>query len=181
MRTIDHWKYAKRMTKDLAISRVKKLAFQIGCVMPDFNKFSYMGHHINDWALGHSFRVRRREIVSFFEHAFRDSVFWWYKAGLRIHYLGDSFSRPHNPEFGYDSKSHVAYEWDLHDRMQPVLRKSPFAHAKVTGSLGRWLSRRHEKYMKTTTGIEDDARYIDSTLMGFWDYVREHVLPSGKK
>lgn len=176
MRTIDHWTYAERMMKDLKMSRAKKLAFQLGCVMPDFNKFSYMGHHLNDWAKGHSFKVRRREIHTFFDRPCRDTVLWWFLAGLKVHYLGDSFSRPHNPEFGYDSDAHVNYEWKLHNHTHLVLKHRPYRPAKVSGSLAHWLSRRHERYMKLTRGVRDDAYFIDTTLMGFWEWMKKNVL-----
>lgn len=181
MRTIDHWEYAKLMMKDVRIPKPCRLAFEIGCVMPDFNKFSYMGHHVNDWTKGHSFGVRRREIIRFFEKPYHQTVLWWYLAGLKIHYLGDSFSRPHNPEFGYSSKEHVAYEWKLHDATQKLLRdirSHRFAPARVDQDLRRWLHTRHLRYMRQTKGVEDDLYYIDSTLMGFWNWIRKNVLPS---
>ena len=178
MRTIDHWNYAKRMVRPLHISKTEKLAFCLGCVMPDYNKFSYMGYHINDWSYGHSYAVRREEIVSFFGKAYRDSWLWWYSAGLRFHYLGDSFSRPHNPAFHYGSKEHVKYEWRLHHLTEKILRTRPFDQAAVTGSFGQWLSMRHKAYMRNSKGITDDAYYIDSTLMGAWNWVKEKVLPA---
>jgi len=178
MRTIDHWEYAKLMDRELLLPPRMKLAFQIGCVMPDFNKFSYMGHHRKDWANGHSFRVRRREIISFFQKPYHHTTLWWFLAGLKIHYLGDSFSRPHNPEFGYNSKDHVAYEWKLHDLTQKLLKsKKHFHPAKVDGGLGHWLNARHHRYMKRTKGTGEDLYYIDSTLLGFWNFVKDEVLP----
>ena len=177
MRTEDHLDYARRMVDGLKISPWQKRAFKLGCIIPDYNKFTYMGHHLSDWSLGHSYHVRKREIVEFFSKPYTGSLLWWYRAGLRIHYLGDSFSRPHNPEFGYRSRPHVAYEWKLHDLMQQVLEERRFRAAKVRGDLRSWLERRHRHYMKATEGIRQDSYFIDTPLMGVCDWVKEHRLP----
>lgn len=178
MRTEDHLDYARLMVDRLNISPWKKRAFKLGCIMPDYNKFTYMGHHLSDWSLGHSYRVRKKEIIHFFRRPYADNILWWYQAGLRIHYLGDSFSRPHNPEFGYRSRPHVAYEWKLHDVMQQILRDRRFHAARVRGDFRSWLEQRHASYMEATKGIEQDSYFIDTTLMGVWNWVERHVLPS---
>lgn len=182
MRTIDHWEYAKLMIKDIHVPCRMKLAFMFGSVMPDFNKFSYMGHHVKDWARGHSFRVRRKEIIHFFRRHYRHSSVWWFLAGLKFHYLGDSFSRPHNPEFGYSSKDHVAYEWELHYAVRELLASGRhYPPAKVTGNLNRWLNDRHRQYLRKSTGIREDVYYLDSSLMGLWDFFINFTLAGLQK
>ena len=178
MRTEDHLVYARRMVDHLKISRPKRLAFKLGCIMPDYNKFTYLGHHVRDFSQGHSYRARKREIAVFFHRPYRGTLIWWYRAGLRIHYLGDSFSRPHQPEFNYKSKPHVSYEWELHDLMAEFLHgPGKWTAAHVSKPLHLWLEERHETYMKETRGQEDDSYYIETTLMGVWHWVEMHKLP----
>ena len=171
MRTEDHSYLARKMIAQLDIGPWQKAAFVLGNIEPDYNRFSYLGKKKTYFANGHSYRCRRRQIIEFFERPYQNNVFWWRQAGIVFHYLTDSFSRPHNPEFGYRSAAHVEYEIALHEIAQRAMRNNPWKIPKVDRTLKGWLERRHAHYMKRTKGIQDDCYYIYTTVMAVWNWV----------
>lgn len=173
METKDHYALARSMTEHLNISKWKKAAFSFGNIEPDFNRFSYMGRKKEHFANGHSYQCRKPQIFEFMEKPYRDNILWWYRAGKTFHYLTDSFSRPHNPEFGYRSAAHVKYEIRLHDIFRRALRGNPWKLPQVEGELRDWLEIRHLRYMGRTKDIQDDCYYIYTTVMAVWNWMVE--------
>ena len=110
------------------------------------------------------------------EKPYQDSVLWWYRAGKVFHYIGDSFSRPHNPEFGYRSAAHVKYEFGLHDIVQRALRGNPWKIPVIRKNLKTWLELRHQLYMDRTKGAQDDCYYIFTTMMAVWNWMVNQKL-----
>lgn len=173
MKTEDHKLLAKTMTEHLNISKWQKRAFVFGSIEPDFNRLSYMGHKKEHFANGHSYHCRKKQIFAFMKKPYQDSVFWWYRAGKAFHYLEDSFSRPHNPEFGYRSAAHVKYEIGLHEIVQRAIGGNPWKIPKVDQELKPWLELRHQHYMEKTKGIQEDCYYIYTTVMAVWNWMIE--------
>ena len=171
MQTQDHHALAKAMTEQLNIGKWKKAAFRLGNVEPDFNRFTYMGRKKEHFANGHSYECRKKEIVEFLDKPYQDTVWWWHRAGIVFHYLTDSFSRPHNPEFGYSSKDHVKYGIALHDIVKRAIKGNPWKIPEVDRDLKYWLEARHTLYMDRTKGIQDDCYYIYTTVMAVWKWV----------
>ena len=171
MQTQDHHALARLMTENLNIGRWKKAAFCFGNIEPDFNRISYMGKKKEHFANGHSYQCRKKQIVDFLEKPYSGSILWWYRAGKAFHYLSDSFSRPHNPEFGYKSAAHVKYEIDLHDIVKRALAGNPWKIPEIDRDLKSWLEMRHSLYMDRTKGIQDDCYYIYTSVMAVWNWV----------
>lgn len=176
MKTQDHYDLAKFMIEPMNISRWKKAAFCFGNIEPDYNRLSYMGRKKEHFANGHSYQCRKKQIFAFMEKPHQDSVLWWYRAGKVFHYIGDSFSRPHNPEFGYRSAAHVKYEFGLHDIVQRALRGNPWKIPVIRQNLKTWLELRHQLYMDRTKGAQDDCYYIFTTMMAVWNWMVDQKL-----
>ncbi|MDD2959980.1 MAG: zinc dependent phospholipase C family protein [Lachnospiraceae bacterium] len=176
MQTEDHYLLSKKMMGCLKLGRSRKAAFSFGNIEPDFNRFSYMGRKKEHFGNGHSYQCRKKEIFVFFQKPYEDSILWWYRAGKAFHYLTDSFSRPHNPEFRYKSAAHIKYEIELHDLTKRVMQNSFWEIPRIEGDLMPWLEQRHRQYMGRTKGIKDDCYYIYTTVMAVWNWVMEHKL-----
>ncbi len=176
MQTEDHHALAKAMTKNLNISKWKRAAFLFGNIEPDFNRISYMGHKKEHFGNGHSYECRKKQIFKIFDGPYRDSIWWWYRTGKAFHYLTDSFSRPHNPEFGYHSAAHVKYEIGLHEIFRRVLKNNPWKIPKIEQNPKRWLEARHDHYMERTKKAQDDCYYIYTTVLAVWNWMVEEKL-----
>lgn len=176
MKTKDHYELARLMSEPLNISGSKKAAFCCGNIEPDFNRFSYLGKNREHFANGHSYQCRKRQIIAFMEKPCTGTVLWWYRAGKAFHYLTDSFSRPHNPEFRYSSTTHIKYEMGLHDIMHRALKGNPWKIPKVDRDLRTWLEIRHAQYMDRTKGVQDDCYYIYTSVMAVWNWMVDEKL-----
>ena len=173
MRTEDHYALAKELSDRLNISRWNKMAFLFGNIEPDYNRISYMGLHKEHFSLGHSYNCRKGQIRATMNREYTGSLLWWFRCGKAFHYLTDSFSRPHNPEFGYNSPAHVAYERKLQDSFRRALKNNPWKVPVVEGDLKTWIERRHRVYMDRTKGMQDDCYYIITTVTAVWNWMIE--------
>lgn len=176
MKTQDHHDLARFLIRPMNISRWKKAAFCFGNIEPDYNRLSYMGRKKEHFANGHSYQCRKKQIFAFMDQPYRDSILWWYRAGKVFHYIGDSFSRPHNPEFGYRSAAHVKYEFGLHDLVQRAMKGNPWKIPRIRQDFKTWLEVRHQLYMDRTKEAQDDCYYILTTLEAVWNWMVENKL-----
>ena len=180
MRTEDHFLLAAELTRTYDIGWLNRRMFLLGNIEPDYNRLSYLGHHVTYFSLGHSFKARKRRYRRFFrhmKHLHKHSPLWWFEAGRTFHYMTDSFTRPHNPEFGYRSPEHIAYEHDLKKIFFYRLkhRKKLWTTPVITGNPFEWIYARHEEYLSRTKGIEDDAYYICTTIPAVWNWLTAHL------
>ncbi len=177
MVTRDHHALARALTQKLNISKWKKAAFALGNIEPGYNRISYMGHRSEYFSNGHSYQCRKKWIFSFMEKPYRNTLLWWYRAGKAFHYMADSFSRPHNSEFGYSSGEHVKYEKELHEIFKRSLKGNPWKIPRVEPDFRSWLETRHLRYLARTRGIQDDCFYIFTTVEAAWEWLVETKLP----
>ena len=86
-----------------------------------------------------------------------------------MHYLTDSFTRPHNERFGYVSKKHTEYESFLHQYFKNKMqnRESWFfrEREKPLKRLDLWLDKIHTEYLEKSVSVQDDFNYILSVTM----------------
>lgn len=176
MKTEDHLALARSLTRPMNISRWQKEAFCFGNIEPDYNRLSYLGHRKEHFSNGHSYQCRKKYIFEFMSRPYQDNVLWWYRAGKVFHYMTDSFCRPHNPEFGYNSAAHVKYEFGLHDIFKRAMKGNPWKIPKVEPDLRSWLETRHLRYMARTKGVQDDCYYIITTVTAVWNWMVENKI-----
>lgn len=175
--TKDHLLLARELACQMKLSHGKKLAFILGNLMPDFNPFSYITFWEHNRFGGHSYRFRKNMIQNYCTGKFRKTILGWYRAGEMMHFLTDSFTRPHNEEFNYPVKDHVRYEHILHgyfknDLQQGELEEA-FLRARLKGTSGRQIQAVHEKYLKESGGVPEDTRYILETTAAVCVYLKE--------
>ena len=181
MRTEDHYMLASKLIGEGTTSRLNTLAFLIGNIEPDYNRFSYLGPRSAYFSQGHSFKARRRMMKRFFLAPYTHTPMWWFHAGKVFHYMTDSFSRPHNPEFQYDSPHHIVYELDLQKLFETELNSRRWKIPVIKEDPYDWLVRRHNTYLKHSEGFEEDICYICTTIPALWEWVIENKVAHSRK
>ena len=176
MRTEDHYLLASHLIGDGTTGRIKTLLFLIGNIEPDYNRFSYLGPRSTYFSHGHSFKARRHMIRRFLAAPCTHTPLWWFRAGKVFHYITDSFTRPHNPEFNYDSPHHIVYELDLQEIFDEELRHRKWKIPKIEGDPYDWLVRRHNAYIARSKGFEEDIGYICTTVPALWQWVLDNKV-----
>lgn len=179
MRTEDHVLIADALVSKLNVPKRYKKAFILGNRVPDLLPSTYMGNHYIYFGQGHSFPVRRRRLYRFLSKSRASGTWWWYRFGVQIHYLTDSFSRPHNPNFRYNSRDHVAYEIHQHELFPQFLRNNPVTIPEIRGDIASWINNEHREYMKKVSDpsateedhIMIDCFYVVRVVTGVWRWV----------
>lgn len=167
METKDHYYLSKELAKALGLKKFKSIIFILGNLIPDINPFSYITSTSDNRFSGHSYSCRKGFINQILEKRCTDTPIWWYRTGKMIHYLADSFTRPHNEEFQYSLQDHVEYEHQLHGMLISRLNQHPSPN--LTGRVStadfsaKQLEKEHEIYMKESHGLDEDCHYILQT------------------
>ena len=164
METKDHFALSKLLARRMFLNNSKTFAFILGNVLPDLNPFSYLVGSNAAELKGHSYDSRRHLMGQAYSSGFRDTFAGWFRAGEMMHYLADSFTRPHNKEFRYSLKEHIKYERRLHLVFSNCLRTNQISrHIKSCSGICRfepWLENLHRQYILSSSTPESDCRYI---------------------
>lgn len=164
METKDHYSLSKLLARRMQLNLPKTTAFVLGNVFPDFNPLSYLHGSKTADLNGHSYHARRHLIRQVYSSGFRDSVSGWFRAGEMMHYITDSFTRPHNKEFNFSFREHIRYERCLHLTFQNHLCPEQVRRYTKSGTHIRqfdsWLASLHQKYILYSSSSDDDCRYI---------------------
>ena len=168
----DHLLLAKTLAAALQLSYGRKMAFILGSLIPDINPLSYLSPSCEKKFDGHSYEYRRRFIEESLKVSSCNRCTDWYRAGVAVHYLADSFTRPHNESFAYRWKEHVAYEHSLHQKFQgqmKELKKLNFEIGDLTAP--GWYEEQHGRYLKESRGCCEDCQYIIRTTAEFCNHL----------
>lgn len=164
METKDHYALSKLLARRMFLNNSKTFAFILGNVLPDLNPFSYLGGSNAAELKGHSYDSRRHLMGQAYSSGFRDTFVGWFRAGEMMHYLADSFTRPHNKEFHYSLKEHIKYEHRLHLVFSNYLRTDqislPIKPGSVVCKFEPWLENLHRQYIRSSSTPDSDCRYI---------------------
>lgn|SRR5574344_355427 len=165
MQSIDHLLLAKELIKYDPIFKIKKYrrAFIIGSVEPDFNPFSYLRGTLHYQSLrGHNNPNTTKYIekeIKIYENKALKTVFDYFKLGVLIHYLADSFTYPHNIKFKGTIKDHLIYEDNLHYSFLKYLNNSNTYEYHKHNFL-EFLRKYHQKYLNKKPSYKNDALHI---------------------
>lgn len=163
MKTKDHLCLAKSIMRCMRTKEHHRVAFLLGNVLPDLSPLSYFYPFAGNWFQGHCFKGKRKFIASRLSAKYKNTMIWWYLNGRVMHYLADSFTKPHQIEFNFSKEDHAEYEARLHDYFSEHIRKENLA-AHIPGLNPKqrpaWLARQYEKYMCEAEDIETDYPYI---------------------
>lgn len=148
-------------------SLLRKLAFKIGTVEPDYNPFSYLRGFYAQPFYGHNSTNCRRYILKTarkLENQGCDSVLKFFILGCFIHYLADSFTYTHNKYFRGGVKKHDMYERELHGIYLETIRSFngdvPLQLGAASADLPTLIKELHTRYEIVSGQPKTDMAYI---------------------
>lgn len=172
METKDHLLLAAALAKELQLSGGKRMAFIFGNLEPDINPLSYLSPSCRKKFDGHSYQCRRGFIEKILKGASCKSCVDWYRAGVAVHYIADSFTRPHNESFNYRWKDHVAYEHRLHQKIQGQMKELKKLNYEVGDlTVPGWYEEQHGRYLQGSRGCAEDCEYIIQMTAKFCEHL----------
>ncbi len=156
---------AKKLGSSMKLSAPKRLAFILGNIAPDINPFSYLIRSGSNNLGGHNYDSRKKYMIHMWKKQEKNRhIPDWFRTGEMLHYLVDSFTRPHNKEFPYPVREHVAYEHELHQHFSQVILSDTVKQLELSApyidNFEEWLENSHSEYLTQTYNIEDDCTYI---------------------
>ena len=181
MKTKDHLCLAKSIMRYMRTKEHHRVAFLLGNILPDLSPISYFYPFAGNWFQGHCFKGKKRFIASRLTSNYKNTMLWWYLNGRVMHYLADSFTKPHQIEFNFSKEDHAEYEARLHTYFTDRIRRENLA-AIIPGLTKKqriaWLNRRYEQYMCEANNIETDYPFIVTAaafaLEWLWEASGEH-------
>ncbi len=146
-------------------SRLRRRAFLVGNILPDFNPGTYLrGVRQSRRMAGHNFpyserhirrvalRLRRRGV-----RGLADS----YAFGTLIHYLADSFTYPHTAGFRDSMRAHKRYETALAGVFPACVREAQAGPApRPPTNVSGFLAAERRRYEQTPQDLYKDGREI---------------------
>lgn len=158
METKDHLYLAKLITGAANFGgRLKKSAFEYGCISPDVNPLTYVKGHTYAGTVSYVRNTLNRL------HGKLKSPADYFDLGRAVHFIGDYFTFPHTPRFKGTLSEHVSYENLLH---RHIITESNEINTESRLDLSSakkcidLLECVHEKYYSTKNSIENDWNYI---------------------
>lgn len=158
METKDHLYLAKLITGAANFGgKLKKSAFEYGCISPDVNPLTYVKGHTYASTASYVRNTLNRL------HGRLKSPVDYFDLGRAVHFIGDYFTFPHTPRFQGSLSEHISYENCLHRHIitdsNEITTESrlDLSNAKKCIEL---LESVHEKYSKTRSSIANDWNYI---------------------
>ena len=182
MRTKDHLALGKYLWQLYMAdgSPVNKAAFLIGSVEPDFNYATYLRGFKTSRGFGGHNQENTAVLILRCIEKLRGKRRWsagdFFTAGTLMHYIADSFTWPHTASFYGSLHKHVSYEHRLHYVIVSEISSGIAAPVPYIADFPAYLDRMHTLYMKKTTDMQIDSRFIIhicSTL--FYSIVRSSI------
>lgn len=180
MRTVDHIILA-RLIQDRYMKNIPKKfrrAFYFGCIEPDYNPFSYLHGFFRNFNLyGHNFNNVQYFIKSLFirlNNSEKRNCLFFFRLGLLIHYVTDSFTHAHSSVFSGSLKEHQMYEQRLHLLFKRLAENHLIYFSEnllPCGDIG-YVSRLYKIYIKSDVSVLNDLKFIlslSSSIMKNFD------------
>lgn len=163
METRNHWELSKYIIKDMdAPSALHRFLFCLGSVYPDINILTYLK--------GHTYNAKHRKIKSQIHKLNKKSRLGlqsMFRLGVIAHYMADSFTHPHTPNYSGSVWQHFQYE----KRMRPLFRQylsaqtMPQIQLSALETLEEDLDTLHLTYLSEGISPEQDCKYIFSAVV----------------
>jgi hypothetical protein len=171
METRDHLLLADMILKDskVSVNPVNGRAFSAGCIEPDINFLTYIKGHTYKGASGYV----RNTILKLFGKL--SSPKDYFILGRALHYLGDCFTFPHNPDFAGNLRAHTEYERRLHEHIMQN-KNTGTKHLCLSNSGGcvSFIENAHKKYQEIAGSMHNDWNYIKTVCMSVGCAVLNH-------
>lgn len=205
MKYSDHYILAKYAADSFKISKkLHRMCFIWGNIYPDLNKLTYMQGYgkllemFSRMKIPLSLNGRRKLLIA--GHTAEGSRYYvnrksrylirrdtwnladWYRFGKAVHYVADRFTYPHTLKYSDGFFKHVAYEEELHDRFDDIVklvRESDLNVAKDKNSKIRilkcfdifTLDVLYKAYREEVTDVDNDCLYILACSVKFMEYI----------
>lgn len=138
-------------------------AFQLGCIEPDRNPFTYLKGSLRcQWLRGHNYRNARRymkRISRYLENKDRLNLLDYYCLGKLIHYTADAFTYAHNADFPTRLSSHMEYEVMLQNRFLEYMAEDPQVDPVAARTIMSAIGSCHRSYEQMEYTIHNDCRF----------------------
>lgn len=185
MRAYSHWELAQYLVSFRlpSCTAAERDAFLFGSIEPDLNCTTYLKGLLHGSGVhGHNYeQVLPRIDRLLHELTDKGSVHLldWYRIGKLTHFIADAFTYPHNSCFPGDLRAHMKYERQLAVRFRWALYDTVSAQTPPAdcGSLFRWIQQQHEQYLQNPMGVDNDARFIRSTVCAVVAVLTDDVAP----
>lgn len=169
MRTQDHLLLGNTIA-DMhgTLSASHRKALVIGCVEPDYNILTYMRGSIKFKNFyGHNTENLKAHITACMSKLKKFetmSLYECFRLGTLLHYVSDSFTYPHTPQFSGSMSEHIAYENIFHDFFVQKLEgiRNKFSSS---ASFDSW-DESQKSYIDLPPSMEKDSLYIIDTCVG---------------
>ena len=164
-RTLTHYQFAKSLFPLLPPKNALRRAFLFGCIEPDINLFSHLdltkrekkphfhGHN-------HPYLDQRitRLACKLHRQQTKSSPLYFFRLGVLLHYLADSFTFAHNMNFHGNFRAHNAYENALHDYFLKRLCRLSTSFFQTTHRFD--YNKFRVNYLKTKPSLASDFSFI---------------------
>lgn len=170
MRKKSHISLSRYLLSDLG-SRVSNLkqrkgSFYIGSILPDISpSFIYRKHNIDS-----TFSILQKKIEklsSDLEKHTENSVRFWIRLGVVMHYLADYCTYPHNSDYAGTLSEHCHYELELKYALRAYVRgeiPENFCFADTSEAPSQeicdMIATLHTEYQNASKKLESDCSYI---------------------
>ena len=149
----------------------KKALFVLGCVLPDFDPFSYLkGFKIRPF-FGHNWANAKKYIFHSAKKVKVNGV--GLRLGLLVHYVCDAFTFVHNNDFNGGLREHTQYEKRLHDLI--IKSGSQICKAMPIQDAVQYIETWHKKYEEGSQSLETDVQFILSACFQIVELGAESV------
>lgn len=161
METKDHLYLAKLITGAADFGgKIKKSAFEYGCIYPDVNPLTYVKGHTYAGTASYVRNVIKRLYGKL------KTPLDYFDLGRAVHFIGDFFTFPHTPFFKENLSEHISYEGYLHRHI--VSTKNDIiteSRDDISSSLKciSLLEKMYKKYCDSKKSVSSDWNYIRFT------------------
>lgn len=158
MKTETHFDLALKICKEQLnhLPLYKKALFVLGCVLPDFDPFSYLKGFKTRPFFGHNWENAKEYIFNSARNVKTNGV--GVRLGILVHYICDAFTFAHNCGFDGGLREHATYEKRLHELIiksgSRIFEISPIQDAAQC--IDTW----HKEYGEAPHSMENDVRFI---------------------
>lgn len=185
-----HWSIGEAMVKNITEVfplEMDKLAFQYGCIAPDFTKGlpDHTKEHSIHYVAALIREVQQVDLRHAKQNGNRDCFI---KMGIISHYISDYFCRPHNDDPRYERFfPHILYENRLHFECTAsgLLQMSRTGLDNYYDSLYPniafpldYVADRHTAYLVQTPRMSKDIQYAAETSMTVITAILDQQLPA---
>ncbi len=175
MKTETHLDLALKICKE-QLNKVpfyKRVLFGLGCVLPDFDPFSYLKGFRTNPFFGHNWENAKGYIGRSAQNIGNKGV--GLRLGILVHYICDAFTFAHNEGFDGDLHRHTLYEKRLHDLV--TKDGSHNFQSNFCDDPAEFIEKRHREYKATEQSLKTDADFIlsvSSAVVNFCLQVQEN-------